>query len=733
MRFFTILLAASLTAGAQQPVSQAPSSQTPQNQTPQNRPTEPAREDLVFSVTSTLVQIDAVVLDKKGRQVTDLGPGDFEVLIDGKPQRITNFSYIRVTPDAPKPQQAPADKKRADLATQLPPPLEVKREDVHRTIVLMVDDLGLSFEDMAFTRRALHRFVERQMQTGDLVAVCRTAVGSGALQTFTTDKRLLTSVIDHLRWDPEGRGGPGLYSNLGLAPPSLQGDARGVIGGAPEAMPQGFERMQQDSYSQVGTLVAVQHVVNALRELPGRKSVVLFSDGLSLFVPPSSGHQDRLPELANDVIDALKALTDRANRSGTVLYTMDVRGLQPLTLDASYNLPVAELSMQNAGGQMVSELLSQQTESLDQEFNSTQQGLETVALLTGGLAYQNGNDLNYGLDRVLEDQKGYYLLGFHPEDGVFKLTGGQARFNRVKVKVLRAGLSVRSRTGFYGETDEQSQPKNQSRLELLRASMMSPFRSSDIRVRATPIYSDMTKVGPLVRNLLHIDIRDLEFEPQLDGSSKARIDLLAVAVGAGDFPLAAMGKPFVVSVPKGQMERARGNGVVYALDLAVKQPGPYQFRMAVRDRKTGKTGSASQYMEIPDLKRTRLALTSVVLGNGDARDGGVRMEGLTPARRQFKQGEVLQYFCLLEAGRKQHGTFKGELDARIRILHDDKEIYSGVAPLGKTAKGQPAVVGKVKLTGAIAPGEYYLQVIAHSREGKRESMAAQWTDFEVVN
>ncbi len=193
------------------------------------------------------------------------------------------------------------------------------------------------------------------------------------------------------------------------------------MGAAPEAMPQGFERMQQDSYSQVGTLVAVQHVVNALRELPGRKSVVLFSDGLSLFVPPSSAHQDRLPELANDVIDALKALTDRANRSGTVLYTMDVRGLQSLNLDASYNLPVAKLFDAERGRTDGERVVGQQTENLDQEFNSTQQGLETVALLTGGLAYQNGNDLNYGLDRVLEDQKGYYLLGFHPDDGVFKL------------------------------------------------------------------------------------------------------------------------------------------------------------------------------------------------------------------------------------------------------------------------------------------------------------------------
>ena len=76
---------------------------------------------------------------------------------------------------------------------------------------------------------------------------------------------------------------------------------------------------------------------------------------------------------------------------------------------------------------------------------------------------------------------------------------------------------------------------------------------------------------------------------------------------------------------------------------------------------------------------------------------------------------------------------KGELDARIRIFHDDKQVYAGPAPMGKTEDGQPAVLGKLKLTGAIAAGEYYLQVTAHSRDGKKDTVAAQWTDFEVVD
>src|SRR5260370_34486282 len=79
----------------------------------------------------------------------------------------------------------------------------------------MLYDLGLSFESMEFVRRALLKFVNRQMQPGDLVAVCRTGTGSGMLQQFTADRRLLSSVIEGLRWNPNGRSGVNVWEPLG--------------------------------------------------------------------------------------------------------------------------------------------------------------------------------------------------------------------------------------------------------------------------------------------------------------------------------------------------------------------------------------------------------------------------------------------------------------------------------------------------------------------------------------
>src|SRR5438128_9713741 len=81
---------------AQTPAPERPPQQ--QQQTPQ--PTQPADDDEVVRITTSLVQTDVVVTDKDGRQITDLKPEDFEILENGKPQNITNFSYVSAAPAA---------------------------------------------------------------------------------------------------------------------------------------------------------------------------------------------------------------------------------------------------------------------------------------------------------------------------------------------------------------------------------------------------------------------------------------------------------------------------------------------------------------------------------------------------------------------------------------------------------------------------------------------------------
>jgi VWFA-related protein len=693
-------------------------------------PTESAqRETVVFTVTSTLVQIDAVVTDSKGRHVTDLTAADFEVLEDGKPQKLTHFAYVQTSPAARPP--GPATTPLSRLALWLPPSPELRPEDVRRTIVLMVDDLGLSFESMAFVRRSLRKFVEKQMQPGDLVAVCRTGAGSGALQKFTADKRILLSIIDGLRWNPNGRFGIGVWEPLGKygdTQPQLVG------GGDPRSREVSYDTARRNAIVTVGTLGAISHVVGALRELPGRKSIVVFSDGLRLFQPADGPRIHTGPDPTElgmetnvEVIDALRKLIDRANRAGTVIYTMQASGLDTLQLGAQDNVRLRGLSPSAVQSTLAG--LTGVGGGRDLLFHIGQQGLAFLAYQTGGLAYENGNDLNWGLDRVLEDQQGYYLLGYKPSESTFEARHGARGFHGITVKVKRAGLHVRSRSGFFGETDEESRPKYATPLDQMRASMLSPFHSSSLRLRLTALYSEAGRHGPVVRNLLHIDARDLTFVTAADGSSQTQVEMLAVAVGTGDRTLATVARSYTFHVAAGLLEQARKEGALYTLDVPVRQAGAYQIRVAVRDAWSANVGSASQFIDIPDVKKKRLSLTSVVLQDGERSPATPGFLTLTPARRQFRRGGRLEYACMVEAGRKK-GTVP-DLAAQIRIVRDGREVYSAPAKLADLKGGGRTVYGLLKLADAIPPGEYYMQVVATDRASKNTG-AEQWTDFQVL-
>src|SRR5437763_5738949 len=171
----------------------------------------PKPEDVdVVRITTNLVQVDAVVTDSKGKLVTDLKPEEIEIFEDGRKQKITHFSLSL------EPATATAEPEtKSKTAVTNAPPLSLNRlkpEDVRRTIAIVVDDLGLSFESTYYVRRALKKFVDEQMRPGDLVAIIRTSGGMGALQQFTVDKRQLYAAIDRVKFYPAGRSGVSAFA-----------------------------------------------------------------------------------------------------------------------------------------------------------------------------------------------------------------------------------------------------------------------------------------------------------------------------------------------------------------------------------------------------------------------------------------------------------------------------------------------------------------------------------------
>src|SRR5271157_719745 len=282
-------------------------------QNPPTRPqaaASPQPED-VIRINVNLVQVDALVTDAQGNLVEDLKKEDFEIRQDGKPQAITNFSYINTRPGPPAaPPPPPARGKKPANNPGAPPPVPVRASQARRTFAFVVDDLALAAENVPAVRSALEKFVDVEMQPGDIAAVIRTGSGMGALEQFTTDKRVLHLAINRIRFNAMGRVGISSFGGGG-------GGLNGL-----SAMAAADRRSNLNAAS----LQAITTVVNGLRELPGRKTVILFTEDLRIM---SGGAVD--PRAQSEY----NRLSDAASRSSVVISSIDPRGLQTLALTAA--------------------------------------------------------------------------------------------------------------------------------------------------------------------------------------------------------------------------------------------------------------------------------------------------------------------------------------------------------------------------------------------------------------
>jgi VWFA-related protein len=682
-----------------------------QNPAPQSAPATPAAPNAVIHIDVNLVQVDAVVTDSRGRRVTDLPSSAFEILQDGKPQAITNFSYVSTKPEVAGTAPARLAAKVKPVKGEVPPPPPVLRPtDVRRTLALVVDDLGLAAENVPPVRDAIRHFIDEQMRPGDLVAVVRTGAGMGALQQFTTDKRLLYAALDRVKYG-ESRVGVTSFAPLGS----------GMRGAGP------INHLREESLA-VGTLGALQFVVNAMGDFPGRKSVVLFTENIRLVF---QGTPDEM------VSHAVQQLTDAASRAAVVIHAIDPRGMPNYELTAADN--TAGMSRRR-----VSRVPAQRQD----EVMHTEEGMFALAEETGGLFLHDTSDLAGALRKAAVDSDGYYLIGYHPDANTFKNENGHPRFHRTEVKVKRSGLHVRSREGFFGEPGH-NQPLGHTREAEIVHALQSPFTAGSIHPRLTAIFSNVKQTGSSINALLYFDPKELKWSNEPDGNRKASIDVAAAAFDENGVTLAPIDTTFNLQLTAQKFDAAMKKGMVYAIHVPVNKPGPYVVRAAVRDAATEGTGSADQYVEVPDVASGRLALSGIALQEAPASapqtapanaelpqapaPGEDATDGL--ARRSFHRGTRLFYlYEIINA--KSGPAQQPELEVQTRLFRDGEQVMA----TGKTALA-PAVTidsqrlnagGRVSLGRGMTPGEYVLQVIVTDKLAKNKfGTATQSTDFEI--
>jgi VWFA-related protein len=660
-----------------------------------------SQNDGVIRINVNLVQVDAVVTDNNGKPVTDLTANDFEVLQDGKRQPITNFAFVNIkarsASRAPVPR-AKASRVNNSVAVPPPPPMTLRPDQIRRTVAIIVDDLGLSFDSIVHVREAAKKWVETAMQPGDLVAVVRTSAGMGALQQFTSDKRALLAAIERLQYH-FGRVG---VSSFGAA----TGDTSPVDTSKFDA--------EVTGYYLEGTLGAIHYVVRGLRELPGRKTVILFSESM---------------EHTFQSEDSMRRLVDEANRSSVVISAVDPRGVV-------YTGPTAE---DRGGAQAIAAIAGQRT----QQLINSQDGMVVLSEKTGGLFIQSNNDIPAALQQVIDDGDGYYLIGYQPDQATFDERNGP-RFHSISVRLKRPGLHVRSRSGFFGAPEARKAPPPATKQQQLVQALSSPFSTGSVHVHLTALFSNAEPQGSIINVLLYIDAHDLSFKDESDGSRSDLIDVAAVTFDADGHQVDGVDRTYRFQIPSEAYQDVLKQGLVYSAHVPIKKAGPYQLRVVVRDDTTQAIGSATQFIEVPDVKKDKLYLSGIMLGADRpqasaapaAAEGAVAADdpNSTPAVRIFKPGTDMVYaYQILNAHADR--DMKPELESQVRLFRDGRQVFSSV-PASVSADRQPnpkrlIVTGHIQLK-EIPSGDYVMQVvIADKLRNPKDPVATQAIDFQV--
>ena len=662
---------------------------------PQAQKSSEDKDDDVVKITTNLVQVD-VLVTKDGKVVPNLTADDFEIYEDGQKQAITSFAYISNLPK-PVEEAIPAKEK-----TTVVPTARLNRDDPRRTVAIVVDDLGTSAESMHQVRRQLRKFIAEELHPNDLVAVIRTSGELGALQQFTNDKRLLDRAVERLRWNMCSRAGVSVI-------PIFNSDSG----------PLDDPDFNCGGNSYIKTLKALRSILDAMGQLPGRKSMILLSDSLPIEdqeVDFGTGASNIFPN-SRSFQFVLQKLAEKAIRASVVIYAVDTQGLQPIGITAADNIRLTRQNM----NQQINSILSARSNLL----LSRREGGQMIARQTGGFQIKNSN--SFELPRILQEQNGYYLIGYRPSAETFN-----RRFHHIKAKVKRSGMTLRTRFGFFGVSEEEVIPAQLINPKSTNLALMSPFGAQDIEVNLVSFFTNDKASGSMVRSFVYIDPKGLAFET-VDERRQASFELHGVIFGDNGTVVEELARGATVSLTEADYQHALINGMALSFDMPVRKPGAYQVRIATRDRTTAKIGSAGQFVEVPDLTKKRMAASGIVLGSADRFAGRDVKEIIEQAgTRSFDPNTDLNFAFVT-----YNAPSASNLVMEAKLFRDGKVVYAApevpVNAGNQTEPGRLMVKGSVRLSPDLEAGNYYLQVVIADKIPKSKVRpVVQWIDFDVV-
>jgi VWFA-related protein len=668
-----------------------------------------AQEDDVVKVKSNLVNIDVIVKDKKGKYVADLKAEDFTVVENGVAQKIEFF-------DAPLTVTRTEVKEAivtAPAGTTTPAPGAPRNY-----VALVLDSQTTDVTNLKQVREGTLRYIREQVTDNDAVALLTVTNGLEMLQPFTQDKARLIAAVEN--------AGPNALSknferkdiadNISARQEALASANTAPImsaaGGADAArlmiaarVLQQFVRLRTALSLQQSRpiLAALAAISEGLRSIPGKKTLVLFSQG---FVTPA-------------VLDwQVQSTIDIANRANVAIYIIDSAGLRagapasgslvPSTPLASASGAKQEQRIQAVGGETVFDNIRQEGQSREYDI------LYRLSGDTGGRFIKGNNDIAVGLERIDQEIHARYTLAYRSTNQNFDGT-----FRKVKIEVRRPDTQLVSRSGYYAIPPEEI-----VMLSPADKKLMSGFSAAQANPEL-PLFVSLSQFRSreglyTVPLAIELPPAAVKFARKGDKQSM-QLEVLGVLKATPEKVLSRLGGNFDVNLSDSEYQSIGSNNIFYRQDM-VLAPGDYTLDLIVRDRQSGKITAKREQFVVPE-PGSEFAATPVVLsrfveqapvpplGSDEAADVFVhgRSQIRPSAGRQFQAADNLIMFLSVYNAANSPDTGKPLVRITVRLFKDGQPATKPFDYVLSDMQNQPVphltFAEYIKLSG-LAAGNY---------------------------
>ena len=544
-----------------------------------------------------LVEVDVAVTDRDGKLLKSLRQDQFRIAEDGKDQKISTFDYYDVEKleKAEAAEAAPITIAIGSIA----PPEEVRQQvRDRRMIVLFFDLTSLQPNDLTRSTLAAKQFLSRQMTPADLVGVVAFGNQLHVIADFTNDRDLLGSAVDALL--------PGKEAQLAaLAAATSTGTDSAVTEETNAAFT--ADDAEFNAFNADRKLASLESLANLLRDIPGKKSVLQFTSGIT-----QTGEDNR---------SQLRATTDAANRANVSIYAVDSRGL-------GAEIPGGDASVGAANGNAM-----YTGAAVFQQSGARQDSRETLATLasdTGGRSFFDLGDLSQAFRAVQSDTDGYYLLDYYSTN---VLHDGRWRTIRVKVAGV-PGARIRYREGYYAPKDFGVY-STEDRERQLEEAMRSETPVVELPIAVETAYFRLNNKQIFVPISAKLASSALQWA-QKSGRRQVEFDFATEVHDSQSGRIAgALRDTITVRLDTERYEEIQQNALAYQGGI-VLPPGNYKLKFLARENESGRIGTFEDDLRLPVAEPDRMQLSSIVLSSQLVevqRSSEVQTKGFAPGAK----------------------------------------------------------------------------------------------------